>query len=103
MSAFKDAVAKDVTDVFLNVDEFADIHEINDERVACVIATDMVKEAADGLEGVFINAKTIHLREGDIETPVEGATLFVDGLMHLVRSVSVEGGMLVIVAEANEA
>lgn len=102
MSAFKDAIAKDVTDVFLNVDEFADVHEINGERVACVIDTSVVKEAADGLEGVFINAKTIYVRVGDIATPVEGATLYVDGSMHLVRSVSVEDGMLVIVCEANE-
>lgn len=102
MSAFKDAVAKDVTDVFLNIDEFADVHDLNGDRVKCVIDTDIVQGAEASLEGVFTNALTIYVREGDIATPVEGAVLSLDGSMHLVRSVSVEGGMLVIVAEANE-
>ena len=102
MSAFKDAVANDVMAVFLNEDEFADVHEVNGERVSCVIDKDMVQEADASLEGVFINALTIYLREGDIDTPVEGSILSVDDSMHLVRSVSVEDGMLVIVAEANE-
>ena len=102
MSAFKDAVANDVTSVFLNVNEFADVHEVQGIRVHCVIDEDLVREADASLEGVFINALTIYLREGDIDTPVEGSILSVDGSMHLVRSVSNEGGMLVIVAEANE-
>jgi len=37
-----------------------------------------------------------------IETPVEGAPLNVDGSLHLVKSVSNEGGVLVIVTEAND-
>lgn len=102
MSAFKDAVANDVMAVFLNEDEFADVHEVNGERVSCVIDKNLMQEADASLEGVFVNALTVYLREGDIDTPVEGAILSVDGSMHLVRGVSVEDGMLVIVAEANE-
>lgn len=102
MSAFKYVVANDVTSVFLNIDEFADVHEVQGMRVRCVIDQNVVREADASLEGVFINALTIYLREGDIDTPVEGAILSVDGSMHLVRSVSCESGMLVIVAEANE-
>ena len=37
-----------------------------------------------------------------IETPVEGELLNIDGALHLVKSVSNEGGVLVIVTEANE-
>ena len=102
MSAFKDAVAKDVMAVFLNEDEFADVHEVQGERVSCVIDTDVTQGAASSLEGVFVNTVTVYVRVGDISTPVEGSVLSVDGSMHLVRSVSVEDGMLVIVAEANE-
>lgn len=102
MSAFKDAVANDVMAVFLNEDEFADVHEINGERVSCVIDTDLTNGAGANLEGVFVNTLNVYVREGDIDTPVEGAILSVDGSMHLVRSVSVENGMLVIAAEANE-
>lgn len=102
MSAFKDAIAREVDSVFLNADEFADVHDINGTRVKCIIDKDIVQEAEASLEGVFVNALTLYIRVGDIKTPAEGATLYVDGKMHLVRNVSVEDGMLVIVAEVNE-
>lgn len=106
MSAFKDAVATDVDAVFLNADEFADFHDIDGETVRCMIDKNIINETSDTqaypLEGVFVNTLTIYVRTGDILTPVEGQILSVDDSMHIVRSVSEEMGMLVIVAEANE-
>ena len=103
---FKSMVALDVNDVFLCGNEFAEMHRIDDDLVECVIDELLTKEAADTLtnpmEGVFLNGITIYVRTGDIRKPVEGEVLMIDGHMHLVRRVSDEMGMLVIVAEANE-
>lgn len=104
MSAFKDAIASDVTNVFLNLGEFAEKHELNGvPDVPCIL--DKILTQPDGnnaLLGVFINQLTIYVKTGAIEKPVEGQPLSVDGSFHLVRSVSEEDGMLVIVAGANE-
>lgn len=105
MSAFKDAVRKDVQTTFLNLDEFADYHEINGEQVTCVIDKDVTGEAptAKGnvtIEGVFVNSVTVYVAENALRArPVEGERLEVDGSLHIVRSVSDEAGMWVIVAE----
>ncbi len=103
---FKSMVAHDINDVFLCGNEFAEMHRINDDLVECVIDELLTKESADTLtnpmEGVFLNGITIYVRTEDIRKPVEGEVLMIDGHMHLVRRVSEEMGMLVIVAEANE-
>lgn len=104
MSAFKDAVAADVISTFINLDEFADLHEIaGTVDVPCILDKIITQSnGSDALMGVFVNQLTIYVKVGDIETPVEGQILSVDGSMHLVRSVSLEDGILVVVAEANE-
>ena len=101
MSAFKDAVAADVGRVFLNLDEFAEEHEIGHEVVPCILDITQAN-GDDSYLGVFVNQLTIYVEVGVIETPVEGELLNVDGALHLVKSVSNEGGVLVIVTEGNE-
>ena len=104
---FKDAVAADTHSVFLNMKEFADVHEIDGERIKCIIDKDLTKELSttihNSIEGVFLNALTIYVASDALPyRPVEGEALSVDGSLHLVRNVSDEDGVLVIVAEANE-
>lgn len=104
MSAFKDAVAADVKNVFINLDEFAEPHDINGETVDCVIDKNVIKENSNReLEGVFANTLTIYVATQDLPAvPVEGELLRVDGSLHIVRNVSDEMGVLVITAEASE-
>ena len=103
---FKSMVAHDINEVFLCGNEFAEMHQIDYDLVECVIDELLTKESADTLtnpmEGVFVNGITIYVRKGDIQKPVEGEVLMIDGRMHLVRRVSDEMGLLTIVAEANE-
>lgn len=105
MKSFKEMLADDVKATFLNASEFSDYHDLNGERVLCQIDKNIVSGTDDGahpLEGVFVNTLTIYVAAGDFEKPVEGQILSVDDSMHIVRSVSDEMGVLVIVAEANE-
>lgn len=105
MSAFKDAVATDVGAVFINEAEFAEEHMLGREQtlVKCVIDRDMTAEAELNRYGVFVNTLTIYVPTNALpEAPVEGELFRVDGSSHLVRSVSDEAGVLVIVCEASE-
>lgn len=105
MKSFKEMLADDVKAVFLNANEFSDYHDLNGERVLCQIDKNIVEDSGAGahpLEAVFVNTLTIYVAAGDIDKPVEGQILSVDDSMHIVRSVSDEMGVLVIVAEANE-
>ena len=103
MKGFKDFVAHDVSRVFINLNEFGEEHDINGCLIPCIIDTNVTIEGEASLEGVFLNDVTIHLPEFAIEVvPVEGEVLSLDGSLHIVRRVSRESGVLVIVAEANE-
>ena len=101
MSRFKRFVSLDVKRAFINKDEFAEEHMLNGERVTCVIDKDLTQDAKN--IGVFMNAITIYVETADIEEkPVEGELLDFDDKIYVVRSVSDEDKVLVIVAEANE-
>lgn len=103
MSAFKDFVRSDVKSVFINFDEFASNHSLNGVNTLCVIDRDLTQAASSENEGVFLNNLTIYIDNLDIANrPVEGELFKVDGSFHLVKSVSDEEGILVIVCEANE-
>lgn len=100
LSPFKQMVASDVTGVFLNLAEWGEEHEIAGRKIVCIIDTDVSANSklADIL-GVYDNSVLIYLKDGDIPRPKVGSRLSVDGSLHLVSRVSVETGMLVIVAE----
>lgn len=107
MSAFKDAVKKDIEGVFLNIDEFADRHKLNGQDVICLVDEDKTEAAKVSVrnpyEGIFVNAITIYVKSADLERqPVEGELLRLDKALYRVASVSSEMGMLTIVAEANK-
>ena len=106
MSRFKVAVQNDIKAVFLNLKEYGEWHTLNGAKIQCVIdknvTQDLEGRGTESIIGVFTNLLTIYVDSSDIPTPVEGEILSVDGSLHLVKSVSEEGGMLVIVAEANE-
>lgn len=101
MSLFKKMVHKDVHNVFINLDEFAECHSINDFRVNCIIDKADISSASH--QGVFQNVLTIYVRSCDFEPmPVEGETLYLDEEMFFVQTVSDEDGVLVITCRAYE-
>jgi hypothetical protein len=103
MSAFKEAIQKDVENTFINLDEFASVHSLNGVEVPCIIDKDLTKPAQQNLEGVFLNTMTIYVKAADLDSrPVEGEMFKVDGSFHFVHSVSDEEGVYAIVCEANE-
>lgn len=102
MSWFKDLVAADVNSVFLNLDEFAEEHDINGVRVRCLIDKNINSAPSIALAlGVYSNTFTVYVPATVMKPPKVESFLKIDGSRHAVQSVSVEEGMLVIVCEEN--
>ena len=101
-------VQRDIDDIFLNLEEYADIHEINGREIKCVIDTDLVEKYGDKADsyrfGIMTNQVRIFVKASDmVPAPVQDQLLVIDGSHHRVDSVSSEMGVLVIIAtEVNE-
>lgn len=109
MTTFKKMIEKDIEEVFLNLEEFADFHDINGQKIKCVIDTDLTQrygnwEGDFQRYGVIGNQIRVFVHAPDlVPAPVHGQLLSVDDSHHRVDSVSSEDGVLVIVAsEVNE-
>lgn len=105
---FKDIVALDVVKTFLDLDEFAEIHDLNGKQCTCIITNNSTDErnasmpggrrTPDGLHGDFL---TIWARSEDLERPPRMGTNFrVDGKRYTVDSCIEAMGMLEIVLGA---
>lgn len=98
---FKDQVNADL-DVFLNLDEFGELHTINGVQLNIVIDNDKLKErqakAQYGYEGdlLFYVAKVSY---GDL--PAVGQIVRFDGEIYRVSDVQDAAGLLTITLAAN--
>ena len=103
-----DMFCKDVCDVFLNLDEFAEVHSLNGRRVKCVIDRNITADISPELvlawsEGVAVGGIRVYVKQGAVPRPRQGDLFRVDESLHTVQSTSLEQGMLVIELDENEA
>ena len=110
MSAFKDMLAEDLTNVFINADEFADEHEINGETILCVVQSPTEQEKFlqgldyRGFEGVRGQTLVVHVKKELFgEVPAEGEVISLDGEPMLVDSCVDDMGLLSITLHFNHA
>ena len=108
MSAFKEMVTEDMDDVFLDLEEFADEHDLNGTLCNCIVESPTSKESLqvgrdyEGYDAVHSIAVTIHVKKADIgEMPVEDQLLSLDEEEFLVDSCVEHMGMLTINLKAN--
>jgi len=109
MENFKDRVAADLS-VFLNLDEFAEYHDIDGETVKIVLDSDLIHSRPHlyrsqfDAEGTYQNRVVFFVREADLGyRPVEGQVLELDGLQYLVAQVGEDMGLLTVTLEGNQA
>lgn len=103
---FKEILQKDIKNVFLNLNEFAEIHDLNGFKVAAVIDDDFLDEITLKISGeqqskapgLFGGTIAIYVAKSDFGKLKPGRALEVDGKLHKVISTSEEDGMLKIVA-----
>lgn len=108
MSAFKDIIARDVHQTFLNIDEFSDIHKVNGKDMPIQIdANEQIereKRMNQNVDGVYTNQKLIYVAASDFgPMPKQGAILNLDGKIYRVADAVDEYGIYSITIEANKA
>ena len=106
MPKLKDYFASDL-EAFLNADEFAEYHNIDDQQIKCVLdifQQQKYRGQRSVYEGVYISTKQLYVKASDFpDRPVIGQDVRVDGKLYLVTNCSEFMGMLEITLEANEA
>ena len=99
MSTFKEQVEKDNANVFLNLGEFGEIHELNGISCHCILQGDAIQQTLSIGNGITVNVKKADLED---EIPVYGQLFRVDDDAYLVESVKEDMGMLTIGLVAND-
>ncbi|MEK3873725.1 MULTISPECIES: hypothetical protein [unclassified Paenibacillus] len=102
MSSFKDQLARDVENVFMNLEEFANEHTIDGRTMPVIVDASDNLSPLDYAEGVSVLRKIIHVESATLGyTPRKGQVINFDGDRFTVALVNDAAGMFVITLEAN--
>ena len=105
--SFRDCIAADIHQVFLNEDEFAEVHTVDGKPMRVILDDDGLQErdAARGgvsTDGLYKSRRLLYLSKADYGgRPVPGKALNLDGRVWYVVSADEDAGMLTIELEAN--
>ncbi len=103
---FKEQIQQDAG-VFLNQDEFAELHNIDGLDIPAVIDSDIVKirgnNKAERFDGVFSSQLAVYIRPSDLpDRPVYGQHIRLDDKLYIVQECVDNDGMLEITLGAND-
>lgn len=106
---FKDFINEDL-DVFLNLDEFADEHELDGEIVPAIIVNSQSNDDMSGFpreqlyatQEVYKQIKTIYVKSTDYGVPKVDSSITLDGEEYFVDAASEVSGIIKIVVYVNE-
>lgn len=98
---FKEIVAADIDRVFLNPNEFGEMHRLDDVELCAVISTNQTKQRSkvqsrnfEGLHGEFM---TVNIKKSDFpRIPKQGENIRLDGKLYKVSECRDNMGMLYI-------
>lgn len=105
--SFKDCIAADIQNVFLNQEEFAEVHTVDGKPMGVILDDDGLQErdAARGgvhTDGLYKSRRLLYLSKADYGgRPVPGKALNLDGRIWYVVSADEDAGLLTIELEAN--
>lgn len=105
---FKQLMAEDIHDVFLDANEFAFEHDINGQQVLCVVDEDIFKKRgtrqSENYDGIYARQLTLFIAESDLGyRPERDQKMTVDGEWYMVINCAASSGMLEIELGANRA
>ena len=105
---FKNIVREDVHNVFLNIEEFSEIHTINGKSMPVQVDSneqiEREKRSAKNIEGIFTNQRLIYVAASDFgPMPKQGSLLTMDNRMFRGADTVDEDGSYSITLEANRA
>ena len=104
--SFKDQIKQDLSDVFLNLDEFADLHRIEGKEVPVVIDSDMLEKLSkigdNRIHGMDEADMVIMGKASDLPENLDpGRLLNVDGREVIVVTTTSEMGLVQIAVRQN--
>jgi len=102
-------VAADCSEVFINIDEFAEEHNLNGNTCACIVQNITSDDdlttgnmEARKLYDIYGVHKEVNVVKDSLdETPVYGQTFYLDDALYTVMDVADDMGILTIVLVAN--
>ena len=105
---FKEAIASDVHEVFLNTEEFSDTHLVNGVPMAVQIddneQIEREKRASQHMDGIYLNQKLIYVAASDYgPLPKQGSMITYDRRKYKVADAIAEDGVYSITLEATRA
>ena len=104
MNEFKQMLDADIDEVFVDLDEFADTHILNEIECPCVIQnpTEQAKfqsaQAYEGYEGVHGASLIVYVKAEFLadNMPIEGNRFDVDGKIYQVAALVEQDGLLTV-------
>lgn len=104
--SFKDQIKQDLSDVFLNLDEFADLHRIEGKEVPVVIDSDMLEKLSkigdNRIHGMDEADMVIMGKASDFPENLDlGRLLNLDGREVIVVTTTSEMGLVQIAVRQN--
>lgn len=91
----KDDMTRDLDEVFLNEDDFAQVRSVGGERVKCVLY-ETAQSQLDEENGMGYKAYTLQAKKSDLPPLRAGNVLIVDGKTYTVSNVRMDYGMSII-------
>lgn len=106
MKSFKDIVKEDISNTFINTDEFSDIHNIDGRDMPVQIDDNEIiereKKSSSNMDGVYVKQKLIYVKADDFGAlPVIGRQIMLDGKRYFVVDSTDEYGVYTITLEGN--
>lgn len=111
MMSFKELVEQDNRTVFMNLDEFADIHVINGKEIPCIIDNNEMIDREKRYQykrslyadGVYLKEVLLYVKAEDFgPLPAVGRALTLDKKSYIISDAIDEGGIYSISLEANK-
>lgn len=105
---FKDIIASDVHDAFMNAEEFSEMHTINGVEMPVQVDSneqiEREKRFNQHMDGIYKNQKLIYVSATDYgPMPKQGTLIKFDGRPYKVADAISEDGIYSLILEANRA
>jgi len=101
--SFKEQVAADIRNVFLNPAEFGEMHDLDGVECVCVVSGDATNTRQTEaktlrlMNGIYGDFLTVCVAKDDLgHTPLQGKNFRVDGHLYKVDACTEDMGMLTI-------
>jgi hypothetical protein len=104
--SFKDIIKADVSQVFMNLEEFSDTHNVDGKEMPVMVDDNEIiereKKMKSNMDGVYVKQKLIYVKADDFGAlPAVGRGIMFDGKRYIVLEAVDEDGIYSITMEAN--